>query len=144
MNERGNYTKAEIADGSIWEGEISWDTFERTYKPIKNHLDKYADSNANFHPFETYGEEVEFVKAQPPENVWTEVQGDCSTIILAGFHFVNRIHYWVTEEPWETGYETVLVSVEVECECYDEDKFEYGGDPECEECEGNGLITEWL
>ena len=95
--------------------------------------------------FETYGDEQDYVYSLDEKLVWTEVQGDCSMLLLAGRHFVNRLNYYVCEIPWETGNEQVLISVEVECECYDEEKFDWGGDPDCKlGCEGEGYRTEYV
>jgi hypothetical protein len=54
--------------------EMTEDEWFETYKPIKNHI----DTNASFdgHMFETYDEEVEFVKSQPNENIWMYGDGD--------------------------------------------------------------------
>ena len=119
-----------------------WDAFAEKYKPIKNHF-----TNDNSYTFETYGDEVEFVKAQDPNKIWTWVDGDMSSLLIAGYHFVNRIGYHITEVPWEDEYTTVLLSVETECECYDEDRAEDGGeygDPDCKLCEGYGYVTEYV
>jgi hypothetical protein len=70
-----------------------------------------------------------------------------SDLIVAGFAYVNRLHYYVTEIPWENEDDYVLLSVEVECECYDEDRIDNGGeygDPDCKECEGYGLVTKYV
>jgi len=77
-----------------WEKELTeWD---EKYKPIKNHLDNNADK------FETYGEELEFVKSQKPEHIWTLVEGDNGDLyIVDGYHFVNRLNYFITELPYE-------------------------------------------
>lgn len=69
------------------------------FRPIKNHI----DTNASFegHMFETYGDEEEFVKNYPDPNcVWTYADGDDGgTYIFNGWHFVNRIAYFITEVP---------------------------------------------
>ena len=141
--EAGYYNPKAVEDGSIWEGEMKWSDWEEKYKPVKNHLDKYGNGESLM--FETYGAEQEYVQSVDEKRVWTWVDGDCSSLILAGYHYVNRLGYYVTEEPWETGNEQVLLSVEVECECYDDEKFEYGGDPDCQlGCEGEGYRTEYL
>jgi hypothetical protein len=62
---------------------------------------------------------------------------------------VNRLGYYVTELPWEDENDYVLLSVETECECYDEEAMDRGerqeyGDPNCEKCQGYGLITEYV
>lgn len=145
-NDNGNYTQAVVDSGEIWEGEISWDTWVEKYRPIPNPI---ASSPAvdDVLMYETYGEELELIKQTNPNNIWTMVDGDMSTIILAGWHFVNRIGYYITEVPWTDERETVLISVEVECECFDQDRYDEGeeaGDPECNQCEGYGLRTEYL
>ena len=146
-NDNGNYTQAVIDDGSIWEGEMKWDDWVDKYRPIKNHITKYPDPNAEFEPFETYGEEWEFVKSQDPKYVWTEIDGDMSTLLVTGIGWINRMVYYICEVPWEDENEQVLISVEVECDCFDQDKFDEGedyGDPDCPECEGYGLRTAYV
>jgi len=112
---------------------LTTDEFYEKYNPVKNHL----DDNASFDGcmFETYDEEVEYVKQMVKENhkkVWTIVDGkaledcdddDCffyndkdaetpeeeehlmkahtpSTVYCAGWHYVNRQGYLITEEEW--------------------------------------------
>ena len=123
-----------------------WNAFEEKYKPIKNHLSSDPDEVM----FETYGEELEFVKAQDPKYIWTYLQGDECDLICAGYHFVNRIGYHISSIPWENENDYVLLSVQAECECYSEDEdvmetrnYEYG-DPACTKCEGYGRITEYV
>jgi hypothetical protein len=124
---------------------LGWDAWAEKYKPIKNKFSKHDELM-----FETYGQEVEFVQAQDPRYVWTNVQGDMSDLIIAGYAYVNRLCYYITEIPWEDEDEYVLISVEKECVCYseDEDVMETRdgeqGDPNCPECEGYGLVTEYV
>ena len=47
--------------------------------------------------FETFGKEVEFVRAQRAQNIWTLLECDGKTFICEGFHYVNRIGYFITE-----------------------------------------------
>ena len=120
-----------------------WSAWVEKYKPIKNTIVPTNDIM-----FETYGDEWEFIKSQDPRYVWTNVQGDMSDLIVAGVAYVNRLSYYVTEVPWEDENDYVLVSVETECDCYDEDRLESGdgdaGDPNCPECEGYGLVTKYV
>ena len=81
---------------------MTYDYWETNFKPIKNKISKYPDDSL-IH-FETYGEEVEFVQKADNKNIWTEVDGDSGTYIVAGYHFVNRIHYYITENPWDDEY----------------------------------------
>ena len=119
-----------------------WDEWEAKFKPIKNHMVNDPDQQM----FETYGEEVDFVCTQDNKHVWTWIQGDMSDLIVAGYHYVNRLGYYITEIPWEDEDDYALLSVEVECECYKEDGYEDGefGDANCPECEGYGLVTKYV
>jgi hypothetical protein len=110
----------------------TYSSWEETFKPIKNKISKYPDDSL-IH-FETYGEEVEFVWTHPNENVWTEVDGDSGTYIVAGKHFVNRISYYVTEVPWTDEYTEVPTWVYRTCDCAEESE-DGDYDPDCTECE---------
>ena len=69
-----------------------------TYKPIKNHID--PNSSFDGHMFETYGDEVEFVKFQDADMIWMLGDGDDGGMyIWSGWGFGNRIGYFVTEVP---------------------------------------------
>ena len=84
---------------------MTYDYWETNFKPIKNTVSKYPDDSL-IH-FETYGDEVEFVKQayeKNPNTIWTEVDGDSGTYIVAGYHYVNRIHYYITENAWDDEY----------------------------------------
>ena len=77
------------------------DAWTEKYLPIQNHLVTEASWDGNM--FETYGNEYDYVAAQPQQNVWTWVDGDDGTYIVAGWHYVNRIGYFVTEKAWTDG-----------------------------------------
>jgi hypothetical protein len=126
---------------------LTWKEFEEQFKPIKNHL--VPDQNQQM--FETYGEEVEFVISQITDNrVWTYSDGDMCSFVSNGYHYINRIGYYVCEVPYDedTEYE-IITSTEEECECYSEDeeilqqRNDEWGDPECEKCEGYGYVTKY-
>ncbi len=108
----------------------TYEAWEQTFKPIKNTVTKYPDT---LH-FETYGEEYDYVKGIHPNFVWTEVDGDSGTYIVAGHHWVNRIHYYITENPWDDEYTEIPTWCYRRCDCTDEDGFE-DGNPDCPECE---------
>jgi hypothetical protein len=120
-----------------------WTEWEKKFKPIKNH---FRDPQHEEIAFETYGEEWEFIKAQDPKTVWTNIQGDMSDLIVAGVAYVNRLQYYITEIPWENEDDYVLLSVEEECSCYNEEGYEDGetGDINCLECEGYGHVTKYV
>jgi hypothetical protein len=75
--------------------ELSFDEWVKQYKPIYNHIDKNAsfqDESDNGLMFETYGDEVEFVKSQSPDKIWTYGDGDDGgSYIWNGWHIVNRL-----------------------------------------------------
>jgi len=78
--------------------ELTEEEWFNTYKPIKNNL--VESSSFDDHMFETYGEEVEFVKAQDENRIWMLGDGDDGGMyIWNGWGFVNRIGYFVTEVP---------------------------------------------
>lgn len=86
---------------------ISYDKWEAKYKPVKNHLDPNASHDGRM--FETYGPEYQHITDTPEKKVWTIVTGDNGEMIItAGYHYVNRLGYLVTEKPWEKGTEFVL------------------------------------
>lgn len=90
--------------------------FDDTFTLVENHI----DDNASFDGcmFETYGEELEFVKEMAKKNrVVTIIESDegCeededgfitpSMYFVSGMHFVNRIGYLITEEPFLFEFE---------------------------------------
>ena len=108
---------------------MTYDYWDKTFKPIKNKITNGKDIH-----FETYGEEVEFVKTQDPKHIWTEVDGDSGTYIMAGWHWVNRIHYYITENPWDDEYTEVPSWVYRNCDCAEESE-DGDYDPDCNECD---------
>lgn len=99
--------------------------FYEKYLPLKNHLqtanhgedaeegDKYAPGEVMGvdYYFETYGEELEFVKKHDTAYIWTLVQGDGADVICQGFRFVNRLSYFVTTVPWKEGERTEYIDL---------------------------------
>jgi hypothetical protein len=122
-----------------------WNAFEEQFRPIKNKFTIYGDDVM----FETYGDELDFVKSQNNNNVWTYVQGDLSMLLVNGYSIVNRLGYYITEVPWEDDKDyTVVLSEDVECECYDEEGHEDNGGEygkaDCTKCEGYGYVTNYV
>ena len=73
------------------------------YKPVSNH---FCSENTDEEPslvcfFETYGEELNYIQTEVDiHNIWTWVDGDEGSYLVAGYHIVNRIGYFITEVPW--------------------------------------------
>jgi hypothetical protein len=83
--------------------EMSMEEWEKTFKPINNHLDdnaSFQNENDEGIMFETYGDEIEFVKSQPVNRIWTYHHGDeNSSYISNGMGVINRLGYFITELP---------------------------------------------
>ena len=78
--------------------EMDFDEWCETYKPIPNNI--VEDSSFDGTMFETYGDEVAFVKKADPAYIWMYGDGDDGgTYIWNGWHIVNRIGYFITEVP---------------------------------------------
>ena len=79
--------------------EMDFEEFVETYKPITNHIDEHASFDGLM--FETYGAEVEFVKAQDENRIWMYGDGDDGgSYLWSGWGFVNRLGYFITEVPF--------------------------------------------
>ena len=78
--------------------EMDFEDWCDTYKPITNHIDNNASFDGAM--FETYGDEVAFVKEQPEDRIWMYGDGDDGgSYIWSGWGFVNRLGYFITEVP---------------------------------------------
>ncbi len=79
---------------------ITHEAFLDDYLPIKNHLNSHAAFDGLL--FETYGEELEFIRSQSTANIWTLVEGGGNSMtVISGFHRVNRQGYFLTQNPVE-------------------------------------------
>lgn len=84
--------------------ELNYGDWHDQFKPVKNHLDRGAASEGTM--FETYNEELDFVRESAEKDelkVWTlmDSEEDDDAVIVEGYHWVNRIGYYVTEVPAE-------------------------------------------
>jgi len=119
--------------------EQTFESWLEEFKPITNHLDpnaSFQDESGKGIMFETYGDEVEFVKKQDPRCIWTYGDGDDGGgYIWSGWHFVNRLGYFITEVPCP---ENTMIQIQVDespIECDTCGVFIYNeeDDHECEE-----------
>ena len=79
--------------------ELTFEEADEQFKFIPNNYDEYSSFDGLM--FETYGDEVEFVKTQSPDKIWMLGDGDDGGMyIWSGWGFVNRIGYFVTEVPF--------------------------------------------
>lgn len=80
--------------------------FDEKYTLVRN---PYEDT----FQFESYCHELDFVlhaAKTKPRTVWTVVDGDDGQrYIIAGYHVVNRIFYYITEQEWESDNEEYVL-----------------------------------
>lgn len=73
------------------------------FQPLPNHI----DDNASYQIedtgclFETYGRELRHVKSCDPKSIWTLLEIDGEPWIVSGFHYVNRLGYFVTKKQFD-------------------------------------------
>lgn len=58
--------------------------------------------------FETYGEDLEFVKKHDDKFIWTLIDVDDKHYIVQGFHYVNRLNYLIGSKPFVKGQREFL------------------------------------
>ena len=87
--------------------EMTEDEFDSQYPLVTNHLNPNASWGFDDHAgclFETFGEELAFVRRQDPSTVWTLVDGDDGDLyLLNGYHLLNRLGYLVSTKPVPKG-----------------------------------------
>lgn len=89
---------------------MTFDDWFEKYKPIANPTGESGLTVDDIcYMYETYEPELAVVKewaARSPERVWTLVDdGEGNEYIVDGFHYVNRIGYFITEVPAEGDIE---------------------------------------
>ena len=81
---------------------ITFDEFVNMFDPI---LNKEEGPYGGF-LFETYGEDLALVKKYNEDCCWTLVDCDNEeSYIIPGFHFVNRVGYFITNIPYKNETE---------------------------------------
>lgn len=82
-----------------------FETWHEKFKPVANHIDEDASWDGAM--FETYGDEelyIEKMCRENPRKVWTLVEDDYGFMCITnGWHYVNRIGYFITENEFEEG-----------------------------------------
>jgi hypothetical protein len=112
-------------------------TFEEADEQFKFMVNNY-DENASFDGlmFETYGDEVEYVKSKPHDRIWMYGEGDDGGLyIWSGWGFVNRIGYFISEKPVpdNTTIQIMVAEPDLTCDfCGDILDEELPHDPLCE------------
>jgi len=78
--------------------EMTFEEADEKFRFIPNQYDEFASFDGLM--YETYGDEVEAVKAFDPAKIWMYGDGDDGgSYIWSGWGFVNRIGYFLSENP---------------------------------------------
>lgn len=85
---------------------MTLDDWFDTYRPIANPTgDSGFEVDGVSYMFETYGDDLKKVEAacqSTPKRVWTLVDGDDGELyVSSGFHYVNRLGYFLTEVDYD-------------------------------------------
>jgi hypothetical protein len=87
--------------------ELSQDAFAALYPLLANHFTPgagWALGEGRGCLFETYGDELDFVRRQDPCTIWTLLDGDDGDLYLAsGYYLVNRVGYLISTVPVPEG-----------------------------------------
>jgi len=99
-------------------------------------LEKYIPIHDELNDTNLWDTKDPILKAVKSNHVWTLCDEGGDEYIIAGFHYVNRLGYYITEVPWEDE----LMSIECEsedegyiCEICDED-IPHGKYFSCDNC----------
>jgi|LauGreDrversion4_2_1035121.scaffolds.fasta_scaffold507229_2 hypothetical protein len=94
---------------------LTFSEWEAKYKPKANHLVEgasFQDEDGVGIMFETYGVEVDYVRTNSNNHIWTYIDEDDKGYIIAGYHWINRIGYFITAEPWTDEWESIPLDEE--------------------------------
>lgn len=85
---------------------LTWEEWVEEYKP---YTDEFGDPRM-FDPFS----DKDSIASHPDNLIWTYLEGDTGTLITEGYHYVNRLGYYLTEKPSlpNTSYEIDYVAHE--------------------------------
>jgi hypothetical protein len=102
--------------------ELTEDEFDERFPLVVNHLNPNASWGSGEDGgclFETYGEELAFVREQDDRHVWTFLDGDDGDLYVAsGYHFVNRIGYLISRNPVPNN---VFIQVHIPMDSHDDE-----------------------
>jgi hypothetical protein len=113
------------------------DAWVRDFQPMVNPNNNWGEG-ATYSSWETYGDDDEYVRQQDNNFVWTEVDGEEGCYIISGYHWINRIHYFITNRPWTDDIEVPTWGYR-ECECQELVDIDLQSPEFCDECD-EGMI----
>jgi len=115
--------------------DLSYEEWMMKYKPI-------CDTDGSPIMYETYGNDYDYIADVDNEHLWTWVDGGDYSVIANGFHFVNRLGYYVCTVPCSTDiFVQIDMYVPTECEqtgnhyWYEHERYDGTMTTICSECE---------
>jgi hypothetical protein len=92
---------------------MTWEEWEEKYQPEYNQILGAGAAPLDGYMYETYGQELDYVKARPIRTIWTILDTDGELYLSMGYHYVNRFGYVITEVPWTddelTKWQNILI-----------------------------------
>ena len=83
------------------EKTLTFDDWIEKFNPIKNQFLDYESDSFDGYAFDyTKEEELNFIKSQNPNNIWTLVWAEDCYAVIPGVRWVNRESYLITEKPF--------------------------------------------
>ena len=80
---------------------LTSDEFDARFRLVPNHIDPSRGDM-----FETFDEELDFVRSADPSRICTLIEGDDGEwYVVSGYHFVNRLGYLILESPLDYEFE---------------------------------------
>ena len=85
----------------------------KTLDEVYTIIEELSEFNGdNSHLLQTFGKDLKVVMKQVkknPKKVWTIIDcGERKLYAIAGYHFVNRLNYVITEEEWKDESEEYI------------------------------------
>jgi len=100
----GQAARAKVETDGIDHG--TWEEFVAKHQPIRTPITEAAPYDGCM--FETFGEELAMVRRHDLHSVFTLVEADGFEYVIAGYHVVNRMGYFIVKQPW--GIEDLLLT----------------------------------
>lgn len=88
----------------------SYEQWVREYQPIKVEelFPGVRGSSFDGTMFETHGDQKDYVASEVEERIWTLISVDDELWIVSGWHFVNRMGYFVTKESFKSDIQVLV------------------------------------
>ncbi len=91
---------------------MTYEDWVEKYQPVTNQVPGGTNTNndPDYDHFETFDEDLAFVKAQENGCIWTVLDCDGTIVLASGYHYVNRMYYMITAVPFEGDYMEIVLA----------------------------------